>query len=665
MIQRYHNEPVGLRVTPEPGDYLKLHDRILPDGSEQITVGRGGSWSVLACKEVYGKASKAVQASGAKSAVFDLSAAAELGRDGLLAAAEGICGGAYQMKYTLSDQWEPEFACYASGEGWQEQDLQLGWTLAESILRTRSLVNRPANLLTPERLATALTEQCAGLPVETQCYDRGTLHELGLEAFLAVGDSSGHPPVLAVLRYTGAPDSAERLGLVGKGVTVDSGGYNLKSSGSMAGIKGDMAGGAAVAAAVRAIAAAGIPVNVTAVVPCCENRISTTSLLPGDLIGSLSGKTIEVFNADAEGRLILADGLTWAIRKEGCTRLVDAATLTGAICAMLGYVATGVMASDDGWYAALERAAAHSGERFWRMPDFPEYEKLIRGDLGDVRNTSRDGCGAITAGLFLRHFTEGLPWLHLDIAGTADNKGYVWEHQVPGADRLELCAHLVIGGTTPTHALFRQVQRDSGVPINVLIRPRFGDFLYTEPELEEMCEEIAAFRDLGANGVVIGALTPDGELDLAQMRRMMACAGQMEVTLHRAFDMTRDPFRALEDAVSLGCRTILSSGQAANAALGAPLLAKLNGQAAGRIDLMAGCGVKRTNIAGIAAQTGITTFHTTGRKGSVDSGMRYRKEGVSMGLPSLSEYELWLTDEAEFRACAETVHALGTPGAQA
>ena len=234
MIQRYHNEPVGLRVTPEPGDYLKLHDRILPDGSEQITVGRGGSWSVLACKEVYGKASKAVQASGAKSAVFDLSAAAELGRDGLLAAAEGICGGAYQMKYTLSDQWEPEFACYASGEGWQEQDLQLGWTLAESILRTRSLVNRPANLLTPERLAAALTEQCAGLPVETQCYDRSTLHELGLEAFLAVGDSSGHSPVLAVLRYTGAPDSAERLGLVGKGVTVDSGGYNLKSSGSMA-----------------------------------------------------------------------------------------------------------------------------------------------------------------------------------------------------------------------------------------------------------------------------------------------------------------------------------------------------------------------------------------------------------------------------------------------
>ena len=166
------------------------------------------------------------------------------------------------------------------------------------------------------------------------------------------------------------------------------------------------------------------------------------------------------------------------------------------------------------------------------------------------------------------------------------------------------------------------------------------------------------------NGVVIGALTPDGELDLAQMRRMMACAGPMEVTLHRAFDMTRDPFRALEDAVSLGCRTILSSGQAANAALGAPLLAKLNGQAAGRIDLMAGCRVKRTNIAGIAAQTRLPTLPTTGRQGRVDSGMRYRKEGGAMGRPSLSEYERGLSDEAEVRAGAGTVHALGTPGAQ-
>lgn len=265
----------------------------------------------------------------------------------------------------------------------------------------------------------------------------------------------------------------------------------------MAGIKGDMAGGAAVAAAVRAIAAAGIPVNVTAVVPCCENRISTTSLLPGDLIGSLSGKTIEVFNADAEGRLILADGLTWAIRKEGCTRLVDAATLTGAICAMLGYVATGVMASDDGWYAALERPPPTPASASGVCRTSRNMKSSSAATSVTCATRAATAAARSRAGLFLRHFTEGLPWLHLDIAGTADNKGYVWEHQVPGAtgtavstlfhlacglagkkggskmkrplieacvdsyasamaasragaDRLELCAHLVIGGTTPT-----------------------------------------------------------------------------------------------------------------------------------------------------------------------------------------------------------------------
>ena len=216
-------------------------------------------------------------------------------------------------------------------------------------------------------------------------------------------------------------------------MTVDSGGYCLKAASSMAGIKGDMAGGAAAAAAVRALAANGAAVNVTAVVPICENRISNVSMLPGDVITSFSGKTIEILNADAEGRLILADGLAWAAEKEGCTHLADIATLTGAICAMLGFVTTGVMASDDRLYDCLARAAARSGEKFWRMPDDPEYETLIESDYADVRNTSKDGCGAITAGLFLKKFTADRPWLHLDIAGTADNSGIVWQHQVPGA----------------------------------------------------------------------------------------------------------------------------------------------------------------------------------------------------------------------------------------
>lgn len=229
-----------------------------------------------------------------------------------------------------------------------------------------------------------------------------------------------------------------------------------------------------------------------------------------------------------------------------------------------------------------------------------------------------------------------------------------------GADRLELCANLAIGGTSPSRALFKQVRRDCAVKINVLIRPRFGDFLYSKEELAEMREETEAFRDLGADGVVTGVLTPEGALDEERMGPLMDSAGNMDVTLHRAFDMTRDPFEALESAIRLGYRTILTSGQAGTALEGAGLLRELVLRAAGRIEIMAGCGVRRDNIREIHQRAGILAFHTTGRSAAVDSGMVYRKPGVSMGLPSLSEYELWRTDEQEFRACAEIVHRLNT-----
>ena len=227
-----------------------------------------------------------------------------------------------------------------------------------------------------------------------------------------------------------------------------------------------------------------------------------------------------------------------------------------------------------------------------------------------------------------------------------------------GADRLELCANLSIGGTTPSPGLFRQVWRDCGVPVNVLIRPRFGDFLYSEAEVEEMEDCVRLFRDLGAGGVVLGALTPEGRLDEAVIKRLMEAAGSMEVTLHRAFDMTRDPLEALETAAALGCRTILTSGQASGALAGLEVLRVLRARAAGRIDIMAGCGVKKENIRAIFDGAGITSFHTTGRGAPLDSGMVYRKSTVSMGLPSLSEYEVWRTDPEEFRSCAEIVHGL-------
>lgn len=231
-----------------------------------------------------------------------------------------------------------------------------------------------------------------------------------------------------------------------------------------------------------------------------------------------------------------------------------------------------------------------------------------------------------------------------------------------GADRLELCANLAIGGTTPSRSLFKQVQRDCAVKINVLIRPRFGDFLYSEAELDEMRKEIEAFRDLGANGAVIGVLTPEGELDERRMRRLMDSAGKMDVTLHRAFDMSRDPFAALETAIRLGCRTILTSGQAGNALEGTEVLRELVLRASGRVEIMAGCGVRKENIGAIHERAGVRAFHTTGRSAPLDSGMIYRKPGVSMGLPSLSEYELWQTDEREFEECAQIVHSLRAAG---
>lgn len=227
-----------------------------------------------------------------------------------------------------------------------------------------------------------------------------------------------------------------------------------------------------------------------------------------------------------------------------------------------------------------------------------------------------------------------------------------------GGDRLELCANLVIGGTTPSEFLFSQIHRDFGIPANVLIRPRFGDFLYTRQELEQMEGEIARFRDLGANGVVIGALTADGELDVPNLRRLKKAAGRMDVTLHRAFDMAKDQKKALEQAIDLGFTTILTSGGQGSAWKGREHLAELNALAGNQIRLMAGAGVNAANIPELYAATGITAYHGSCRIGSLDSAMRYRNPNVNMGLPGLSEYQLLRTDEQEVRRCVAAVRSL-------
>ncbi len=223
-----------------------------------------------------------------------------------------------------------------------------------------------------------------------------------------------------------------------------------------------------------------------------------------------------------------------------------------------------------------------------------------------------------------------------------------------GASRLELCANLIIGGTTPDVALVKEIRKYSDIRIHALIRPRFGDFCYTEHEMEIMKSQICALKEAGVEGVVIGVLDADGNLDISKMKELLQNAEGMSVTLHRAFDMCRDPFQALEEAISLGIHTILTSGQKASAWEGRDLLCQLIEQADGRIDIMAGAGISASVIEKLLPVTKGTSYHMSG-KITLDSKMNYRKADVSMGLPSLSEYEIWQTSEEAVREAVQVL----------
>ena len=236
-----------------------------------------------------------------------------------------------------------------------------------------------------------------------------------------------------------------------------------------------------------------------------------------------------------------------------------------------------------------------------------------------------------------------------------------WESAVRaargGADRLELCGDLLVGGVSPSPYLIRQVQRSVEIPVNVLLRPRFGDFCFTKEEKEVLLEEVEFCSLVGVNGAVIGALTPEGDLDKSFLTACMEAAQGRNVTLHRCFDVCRDPFEALEQAITLGIHTILTSGQASSAPLGAELLKKLRCQFGGRIHLMAGAGVSAKNIPDLHAKTGITHFHLSGKK-SEPGPMVFRREGVPMGLPMASEFDRQYTDTAAVRAARDAVDSI-------
>jgi leucyl aminopeptidase len=303
-----------------------------------------------------------------------------------------------------------------------------GVIVGESQTFTRTLVNEPGNKLTPTILGQRAAAMAAEVGLACEVHSTAKLAELKMGAFLGVAQGSAEPPALIVLRYEpeGVKDGP-LLALVGKGITFDTGGISIKPAEKMELMKYDMAGAAAMLGAMRAIALLRPKVRVLAIVCSAENMPDGKAYKPGDVVTAMSGKTIDVINTDAEGRLVLADGITYA-RQLGATHLIDAATLTGAVVVALGTHNAGTFSNDDETYAKFQAALATSGEKFWRLPLGEEYADQIKSDIADIKNTGGRHGGAITAAEFLHTFAEDAPWIHLDIAGLAwieDSRPYV------------------------------------------------------------------------------------------------------------------------------------------------------------------------------------------------------------------------------------------------
>jgi leucyl aminopeptidase len=309
-----------------------------------------------------------------------------------------------------------------------------GVIIGESQNFTRTLVNEPGNKLTPTVLGQRAAEMASEVGLKSEVYSTDKLHELKMGAFWSVSQGSAESPALIVLKYepAGVIDGPV-LGLVGKGITFDTGGISIKPADNMEKMKYDMAGGAAMIGAMRAIALLKPKVRVIGIVCAAENMPDGKAQKPGDVQTAMSlsaekpGKTIEIINTDAEGRLVLADGITYA-RSLGATHLIDAATLTGACVVALGMINGGAFSNDDATFERFQTALATSGEKFWRMPLADEYYDMIRSDIGDIKNTGGRWGGAITAAEFLHAFAEDTPWIHLDIAGLAwieENKPFI------------------------------------------------------------------------------------------------------------------------------------------------------------------------------------------------------------------------------------------------
>lgn len=379
-------------------------------------------------REGVAKALRSLQDRGVYSAAvsLDVGAVSPSPEETALAAAEGAFLGLYRFdRFRTEDdesrkEWNNLFFLWKGKERARVgKALERAEIVSKAVLFARDLVSTPANEMKPANLAAAAGEMAKGRPLKVRVLDREGIGKIGMNAFLAVAKGSEEPPMLILVEYKGGDKKEKPVVLVGKGITFDSGGISLKPPDRMHEMKGDMAGGAAVLATVRAAADLRLPLNIVAIVPATENLPSGRATRPGDVVKTLSGKTIEIINTDAEGRLLLADALTYA-GKYGPAAVIDAATLTGACVVALGPDVAGLFGNDRNLVEKILKASKKTAEPVWELPLYGGYKERLKSDVADMMNTGggREG-GAITAALFLERFAGEVPWAHLDIAGPA------------------------------------------------------------------------------------------------------------------------------------------------------------------------------------------------------------------------------------------------------
>jgi leucyl aminopeptidase len=398
-----------------------------------VGAGKREDFSLDTVRKVTGTAARFLRGKGARSMAvlrrsqLDISKSAQ-------AAVEGVLLGLFEPDMYKTENKEERrievlilLAAAPGSEDALAEGVERGRIIGEAVNLARELSNEPSSTLTPSELAERAKETASKFGLDVDVLDEARMKELGMGALLGVARGSDEPAKLVVLRYTADEADSDVIAIVGKGITFDSGGISIKPAEGMEKMKYDMSGAAATLAAMRAIAQLKPRVNVIGVMPTTENMPSGRAYKPGDVLRAMSGKTIEVINTDAEGRLILADAITYA-RRLGATKIIDLATLTGAVSIALGPINVAILGNDQLFVDEMREAAREVGERFWQLPMDKDYREMIKSDIADIKNSAGRNAGTITAAYFLHEFAEETPWVHLDIAGTAwenDRKPYM------------------------------------------------------------------------------------------------------------------------------------------------------------------------------------------------------------------------------------------------